>query len=122
MSLRLLIGVSVILFAGLLALLSLQWRLGLVQKSPQTTSVSLGGRAFVGGGRAGVEFGDRRDDQAGLWVRCAGEERRVVLRPGELSDEVCAVRIRLLELSSDSGTLATSRAHLEVSWEPDEEE
>lgn len=120
MNLRLLIVTMLLLFAGLTALLALQWRLqrklGIGDGSPQEVTVPLGARVLVGGGRAGVEFESRRDDRAKLIVRCGEATRWLALATGEVSGEVCGVRVRLTGFSSGTGTLATSRAHLRVSW------
>ena len=110
----------VLLLGGLTALLALQWRLqkklGVGAGSPQEVTVPLGSRMLVGGGRAGVEFESRRDDRAKLIVRCDRGTRWLALATGDVSDEVCGVRLELAEFSSATGTLATSRAHLVVSW------
>ena len=118
MNTRIVIIAIVFLLGGLSALLSLQVKFGIGDfvASPQEVTVGLGARMIVGGGRAGVEFDSRRDDRAELLVRCREEQSWVTLRVEEASPEVCSVRIKLVELSSDTGTLATSRAHLEVSW------
>ncbi len=121
MNVRLLAVTMVLLLGGLCALMALQWRmhkkLGMGDESPQQVTVPLGTRMMVGGGRAAVELESRRDDRAKLVVRCGEAARWLALATGEVSDEVCGVRIRLNSFSSATGTLATSRAHLEVSWE-----
>ncbi len=120
MNIRVLVATMLLLFAGLTALLGLQWRLqkklGLGAGSPQEVTVPLGKRMMVGGGKAGVEFESRRDDRAKLVVRCGENTRWLALATGDVSREVCGVTIRLTGLSSATGTLATSRAHLLVSW------
>ncbi len=120
MNLRFLIVTMLLLFVGLTALLALQWRLqkklGLGAGSPQQVTVPLGRRMMVGGGKAGVEFESRRDDRAKLVVRCGKVTRWLALATGDVSREVCGVTIRLTGFSSATGTLATSRAHLLVSW------
>ncbi len=122
MNARLLVVMSVLLLGGLCALLVLQWRmqkkLGMGAESPLEVTVPLGARVLVAGGMAGIEFESRRDDRAKSVVRCAKVTRWLALATGEASDEVCGVRIRLNSFSSATGTLATSRAHLVVSWEP----
>ncbi len=120
MNIRLLVITMLLLLVGLTALLAAQWRLqkklGLGAASPQEVTVPLGSRMLVGAGRAGVEFESRRDDRAKLIVRCGEVSRWLALGTGEMSDEVCGVRLRLTGFSSATGTLATSRAHLVVSW------
>lgn len=118
MNLRIIVIAILFLAAGLSALVSLQVKFGVGSfiTSPQQVTVPLGGRVIVGGGRAGVELGSRRDDSVELWVRCQAEQSWVTLEVDEASDEVCSIRIKLVELSSETGTLATSRAHLEVTW------
>ena len=118
MNLRLLLVTILMLVAGLTALLALQWKLGMGGgvTSPQQVVVQLGHRKLIAGGRAGVEFDHRQGRRAELIVRCADVEQRVKLRLDQISDEICSVRIRLREFSSETGTLATSRAHLEVTW------
>jgi hypothetical protein len=120
MNLRLLVVTMVLLLGGLIALLALQWRLqkklGVGAASPQEVTVPLGSRMLVGGGRAGIEFESRRDDRAKLIVRCAASTRWLALATGDVSEEVCGVRLKLTGFTSDTGTLATSRAHLVVSW------
>lgn len=120
MNVRVLFAIMVLLLAGLTALLALQWRLqkklGLGDGSPQEVTVPLGTRMIVGAGKAGVEFESRRDDRAKLVVRCGEVARWLALATGEISSEVCGVYIQLIGFSSATGTLATSRAHLVVSW------
>ncbi len=122
MNVRLLLVTTLLLLAGLCALLALQWRLhkklGMEAVSPQEVTVPLGARIIVGGGQAGVELESRREDRAKLIVRCGEATRWLALATGEESGEVCGVRIRLRSFSSATGTLATSRAHLVVSWGP----
>ena len=124
MNLRVLIVIMLLLFGGLTALLGLQWRLqkklGLGAGSPQEVTVPLGQRMMIGAGRAGVEFESRRDDRAKLVVRCGEKASWLALATGDVSREVCGVYIQLTGFSSATGTLATSRAHLVVSWGPRE--
>ncbi len=120
MNIRLLVVAMLLLVGGLTALLAAQWRLqkklGLGADSPQEVTLPLGTRMLVGGGRAGVEFESRRDDRAKLIVRCGEKSRWLALATGETSAEVCGVHIELTGFTSATGTLATSRAHLVVSW------
>ncbi len=120
MSIRVLLATVLLLFVGLTALLGLQWRLqkklGMGAGSPQEVTVPLGKRTVVGGGKAGVEFESRRDDRAKLVVRCGEVTSWLALATGDVSREVCGVTIQLTAFSSATGTLATSRAHLVVSW------
>ncbi|MEM7356097.1 MAG: hypothetical protein AAF657_35100 [Acidobacteriota bacterium] len=120
MSLRFVIIALFFLVCGLTALSMLQWKFGVGDfiQSPQRILVPLEARMIVGGGRAGIEFVRRRNDKVQLMVRCTEQQQWVRLRAGETSDEICEVRIKLIELSSATGTLATSEAHLEVSWGP----
>ena len=119
MNLRLLIITMLLLFGGLTALLGLQWRLqkklGTADGTPQEVTVPLGKRVLVPGGHAGVELTSRRDDQAKLIVRCGEITRWVALSTGDTSDMVCGIRLQLTGFSSETGTLATSRAHLRES-------
>ncbi len=120
MNTRLLAVTVMLLLVGLIALFSLQWKIGtggFAVESPQEVVVPLGARRVVGGGRAGVEFDGRRDDHADLKVRCASGERWVTLETGETSERICTVRIRLTGFSSATGSLSSSRAHLEVTWQ-----
>ncbi len=120
MNVRVLFATMLLLVGGLTALLGLQWRmqkkLGLGTGSPQEVTVPLGKRMIVGGGKAGVEFESRRDDRAKLVVRCGEVTRWLALATGDVSREVCGITIALTRFSSATGTLATSRAHLVVSW------
>lgn len=118
MNVRLLVVIMILLFGGLTALLVLQYRLQkkLGTGSPQEVTVPLGTRLLVAGGRAGIEFESRRSDRAKLIVRCGEVTRWLALGTGDLSDEICGVRLQLTGFSSATGTLATSRAHLLVSW------
>ncbi len=120
MNIRVLFATMLILLGGLTALLALQWRMqkkiGLGAGSPQEVMLPLGGRMLVGAGKAGVEFESRRDDRAKLIVRCGEVTRWLALATGDVSNEVCGVYIQLTGFSSVTGTLATSRAHLLVSW------
>lgn len=121
MNARLLAVTLVLLLMGFIALAALQWKLGVGDfsvESPQEVILPLGERMIVGGGRAGVELIRRVGDRAELKVRCDAGERWLTLVPGKTSDEICSLRIFLESFSSETGTLATSRAHLEVSWEP----
>ncbi len=117
---RLLAAVLVVLLMGLVALMALQWKLGtggFAVTSPQQVVVPLGGKRIVGGGRAGVQFDRRLDERAELRVRCGDGEHWLSLEVGKTSAEICRVRLQLMSFSSETGTLATSRAHLEVTWE-----
>ncbi len=120
MNIRSLIVIMLLLLGGLTALLGAQWRLqkklGLGAASPQEVTLPLGSRMMVGAGRAGIEFESRRDDRAQLVVRCGEAARWLALATGDTSEEVCGVYIQLTGFSSATGTLATSRAHLVVSW------
>ncbi len=119
MSYRLLIVTLLLLLGGFSALLLLQIRLQRelgAATSPQEVVVQVGQRKLVAGARAELELAGRRDGKADLIVRCAAGERWVTLEAGETSDEICAIRVRLTGFSSETGTLATSRAHLEVTW------
>lgn len=121
MNARLLAVTLVLLLTGFLALMALQWKLGAESfsvRSPQEVVVPLGGRKIVGGGRAGVELIRRIGEKAEVKVRCGAGERWLKLEIDRTSDEVCSVRLRLRSFSTESGTLATSRAHLEVTWDP----
>ncbi len=120
MNARLLAAVVVLLLMGLIALMALQWKLGsegFAVTSPQQVVVPLGGRKIVGGGRAGVQFDRRLGKRAEMRVRCAGGEHFVKIQTGKTSDEICQVRLHLHSFSSETGTLATSQANLEVTWE-----
>ncbi len=120
MNIRLMVVTMLLLFGGLTVLLALQWRLqkklGTADGSPQEVTVPLSRRVLVAGGRVGVELASRRDDQAKLIVRCGEITRWLALGTGDVSDLVCGVPRRLTGFSSATGTLATSRAHLVVSW------
>ncbi len=120
MNVRFVMIALLFLAGGLTALLSLQWRFGVGNHvvSPQQIMVPLGARMILAGGRAGVEFDRRRDNRGDFIVRCTDQQSWVKLKVDETSDEVCSVRIHLQSFSSETGTLATSRAHLEVSWDP----
>ncbi len=126
MNVRLLVITILLLVGGLTALMALQFRLqkklGLGADSPQEVTLPLGSFMMVGDGRAGVEFESRRDDRAKLVVRCGEIQRWLALGTGETSDEVCGVQIELTGFSSATGTLATSRAHLVVSWNGETED
>lgn len=120
MNIRLLVVIMLFLLGGLSALLALQWRLqkklGTADGSPQEVTVPLGTRVLIAGGRAGIELTSRRDDQAKLIVRCGEITRWLALGTGDTSDMICGVRLHLTGFTSATGTLATSRAHLVVSW------
>ncbi len=122
MNVRLVLITLLFVFGGLSALLALQWKFGIGDfiTSPQQVTLGLESRMIVGGGRAGIEFVRRRDDRAQLMVRCMEDKQWVTLRLRQTSEEICSVRIRLVEFSSETGTLATSRAHLEVTWKATE--
>lgn len=119
MSHRVLIAVIILLLGALCALMALQWRIGtsFAVDSPQRVTVGLGKRALVGAGRAYVHLDRRWDHRAELWVHCDSATQHIVLRTEQTSDEICSVRIHLVGFSSETGTLATSRAHLEVTWD-----
>ncbi|MEM7586827.1 MAG: hypothetical protein AAF560_25785 [Acidobacteriota bacterium] len=109
------------LISGLSALLMLQWNFGVGNHivSPQEVTVPLGARMILAGGRAGVEFDQRRDRRGHFVVRCQDEQSWVKLKVGQTSEEICSVRIHLQEFTTETGTLASSRAHLEVTWGPE---
>ncbi len=120
MNVRLLLITILFLIGGFSALLALQWKFGVGNHvvSPQLVIVPLGARMILAGGLAGVEFDQRRDKRGDFIVRCTDEQSWVKLKVGETSEEICSIRIQLQSFSTETGTLATSRAHLEVTWGP----
>ncbi len=104
--------------AGIFALVVLQWKLdlGSFAESPQLIEVPWGARSIVGGGLAGLDFDQMEGETATFRLWCAAGESALRLEPGEASDELCGVRVRLLGfLEGREGEPV--RAALEVSWE-----
>ena len=111
------------------ALLGVAWfnQFGSFAHSPQIVALPMGRAAFVGGGRAtlawvGVNMGPE------LEVTCKQGTQTLELRPGDESEEVCGVRLRLLEfddVSADPDEMLQQAARqsrkpltvkVEVSW------
>lgn len=115
---RLVVPLSLVGF-GVFALVVLQWKLdlGRFADSPQLLEVPWGARAIVGGGRAGLDFDQLEGETATFRLRCAATERRLRLTPGEVSEELCGVRIRLLGFLDGAAPEAPARAALEVRWD-----
>ncbi len=117
MKLRMLIPVLVVVLAGFLALFALEWRhgLGAFAENPQRLELPLAAWEIVGG-RARLGFERLRDDRAALMLQCADGETAFVLRPGETSETLCGVRVRLAGILLGAG-LEPTRAVVVVSWE-----
>lgn len=108
--------VLVILIGGwiLLEVMARQAGLGDYAQSPQRVQLRQGLTSLVGGGRAGLVFVEERfRKKAQVMVRCEAGRRVVNLRPGEVSDEICGVRVELLAILSDG------LVNVEVRWGDD---
>ncbi len=110
----------VLIGVGLFALIVLQWKLDLGQfaESPQLIEVPWGARSIVGGGRAAVDFDQLDGEVATLRLWCSEYETEIRLEPDDQTEELCGVRVRLLGFLGGRGDGETTRAALEVSWEP----
>ncbi|MEM1206603.1 MAG: hypothetical protein AAGN66_25435 [Acidobacteriota bacterium] len=108
-----------VLLVGLLgwgALELMQWQAGLGRfaESPQRMEIRKGVTALVAGGQAGVVFLDspfRR--RAQMKVRCKDVDQSFDLGRGDVSEEICGIRVRLLEI------LPGDRVAIEATWGED---
>ena len=102
---------------GLLEALSYQTGLGDYAKSPQRLQLKQGLTAIVAGGSAGVVFmEDRFRKKAQLLIRCQEGRRTISLRRGQVSEEICGIRVELLDI------LPEGKVNVEVRWGPETEE
>lgn len=98
---------------GLLEALSYHSGLGEYAKSPQRLQLKQGLTAVVGGGRAGLVFmEDRFRKKAQLLIRCQQGRRTISLRRGQVSEEICGIRVELLDI------LPEGKVNVEVRWGP----
>ena len=105
---------AAILFGGWALLEFMLWSsdLGEYAKSPQHLKLQQGTTAIVAGGRAGVVFqGSPHRRRAEILIRCKNVEQEIRLRRDELSEEVCGIQIRFLDLE------VNGRAVVIVSWQ-----
>ena len=101
---------------GLLEALSYQTGLGDYAKSPQRLQLKQGLTAIVAGGSAGLVFmEDRFRKKAQLLIRCEEGRRTISLRRGQVSEEICGVRVELLDI------LPEGKVNVEVRWGPEAE-
>ncbi|MEO1085702.1 MAG: hypothetical protein AAFY88_15790 [Acidobacteriota bacterium] len=108
--------VLIILLGGWILLEVMTWQAGLgdYAKSPQRVQLRQGLTSLVGGGRAGLVFIEERfRKKAQIMVRCQDGRHAVNLRPGQVSDEICGVRVELLAILSDG------LVNVEVRWGDD---
>jgi len=75
-------------------------------------------RAILGGGRAGLDFDGLEGERAVFRLWCADGEVELRMEPGELTDEICGVRIRLLGVVDGRRPDDPPRAAIEVTWDP----
>ncbi len=98
---------------GMLELMLRQMKIGDYAQSPQHFEISQGMTVLAGGGRAGVTFLDAPFlRSAVLHIRCKDLEKRVQLKPGSISEELCDVRVKLLNL------VPGGKVAVEVTWGP----
>ncbi len=98
---------------GMLELMLRQMKIGDHAQSPQHFEIPQGATVLVGGGRAGVSFLEAPFLRSAIFqIRCKDTEQVVRLKPGTVSDELCDVRVRLVEL------VPGGRVAIEVTWGP----
>ena len=94
-------------------------------KSPQEITLSMARSTSVANGRAEIWFAAAGDDEylggriveaAQTEVRCK-ENQQMVPVTSEPSEEVCGIRIRLLELKYGGFTGSHPIARFEITWE-----
>lgn len=103
----------VILFGGWGLLEFMLWssELGEYARSPQQIRLKQGVTSIVGGGRAGLVYqGSPHRRRAELLLRCKDTNEEIRLRRDEISEEICGVQVRFLELEIDG------QARVLVSW------
>ncbi|MEM6793256.1 MAG: hypothetical protein AAF725_04710 [Acidobacteriota bacterium] len=96
---------------GLLEALTWQAGLGRYASSPQRLQISRGNTAIAAGGQAGILLRQsERRRSAELLVRCEKQQRMVKLRPGRISEEICDVRVKLIDILPDE------QVEVEIRW------
>jgi hypothetical protein len=108
----------------LLGLLVYLFTSGPLVSSPQQVTLSVGASANVGGDKAKLWFAQPDDvytdghivTAAQTTLTCNGNESSVTALPGQASDVVCGVRIKLLNMTEPGANSRVSRATFEVSW------
>ena len=98
---------------GMLELMLRQMKIGDHAKSPQRFEIPQGATVLVGGGRAGVSFLEAPFLRFAMFqIRCKDTEQRIRLKPGTVSDELCGVQVRLVDL------VPGGKVAIEVTWGP----
>ncbi len=102
---------------GMPVLVAYNLRLGEFAKSPQTVELMLGSSILVAGGRAKIWFA-QVDMGPTIEINCRKETRMVELQHGEPTDEICGVRVELIEVFEKRlGSHTTLRGKFKVSWD-----
>lgn len=114
----------IMLGIGAFALVYLQWKLDLgnFAESPQKLVLQPGGRAFVGGGQARLDFEEVAGTGAELSLSCSEIDQAFRLEPGEVAPEMCGVRVGLSGIEGGLSPRDPIVAVLEVIWESRSEE
>jgi hypothetical protein len=97
---------------GLLEVMLWSADLGDYAQNPQQIRLQQGSTAIVGGGRAGLVFqGSPHRRRAEILVRCKDVTQEIRLRRDEISEEICGIQVRFLELEVNGKALVL------VSWQ-----
>lgn len=112
MSGRYLFVLASLLLGCWVALEFMQWqlKLGKYARSPQHLVMSRGDSVLVAGGKASLFYEDRRARRTRLVVRCKEVNETLRLRSGEISQEICGVRVALMRLG------VNGEVEVEVRW------
>lgn len=105
----------------LILLLSL---VGCGATSPQTLEIPSGATRSVGGGLAQLWFAQPTDEYDGqqivpgamLGLTCEGKQQSLTVLQGRISEPVCGVRVRLLEVRAPGEGGRLFRARFEITW------
>ena len=97
---------------------------GPMTSSPQQVDLIAGASVSVGGGRATMWFAQPMEiyadgrivSGAQVSLKCKGGETAVTILPGQYSEPVCGVRVKLLNLSEPDDRRRVFRAKFEVAW------
>lgn len=111
-----------LMVAGVGPIVSFVWinKLGDLATSPQTVEMNLGTTSFVAGGRARIWFASV-DLGPQIEVTCKEESRLLELSGDSESDEVCGIRVSLVDWSEkERKGMRRIRATFRVAWDGQE--
>lgn len=112
-------------FAGAVLLVAVaMYGCGSGATSPQQLTLTAGASANIGGGRAKMWFAQPSDvladgrivSAAMVSLTCNGKETSVTVLPGNPSEEVCGVRVKLLSMTEPGAQSPVFKGVFEVTW------